>query len=170
MSLETIFGGGKDLDVFQMAARAFVLFFVTLMLVRIAGMRAFGRKSSFDTIIVIMLGAVLSRAVTGASPAIPTVVAGSVFVIVHRVLAMITARIRFAERIVKGERKPLYHHGSFEWKAMNRCGISRADLEEAVRSRTGRTTFDGVAEIDFETSGDLTVITEQPRVAARKAS
>lgn len=51
----TAFGEGRDLDTLQMAARAFVLFFVMLVLVHVAGMRAFGRKHSFGTIIVITL-------------------------------------------------------------------------------------------------------------------
>jgi uncharacterized membrane protein YcaP (DUF421 family) len=168
--IETIFGSGRDLAASQMAVRAFVLFFVTLVLVRLAGMRAFGRKSSFDAIIVIMLGAVLSRAVTGESPAVSTIAAGCVLVIVHRCLAMLTARLRPLERIVKGERTVLYRDGVFEWRAMNRAGISLADLEEAVRSRTGQNRFDEVYEIDFETSGDLTVIRKDTRVAARLAS
>jgi len=66
MSWEQLFGAGRELDALQMSARAFVLFFLMLVLVRVAGRRAFGRKSSFDTIIVITLGALLSRVVVGA--------------------------------------------------------------------------------------------------------
>src|SRR5512142_1860422 len=79
--IATVFGHGKDLNALQMSCRAFVLFFVALVLVRICGMRAFGRKSSFDTVVLVGLGTVLMRAVYGASPAIPIVCASGVLVI-----------------------------------------------------------------------------------------
>ena len=36
--INTLFGEGKDLNTLQMASRAFVLFFITLILIRLAGM------------------------------------------------------------------------------------------------------------------------------------
>jgi len=124
-------------------------------------MRSFGRKSSFDTIIVIMLGAVLSRAVVGASPLLPTVVAGAVLVVVHRLLAMVTARAPRLERLIKGEPSVLYRDGSLDHAAMLRSGISRGDLEEAVRSRAHHPAAQ-IASITMETSGKLTVGTAGP--------
>lgn len=131
--IDTVFGHGKDLNALQMSCRAFMLFFVALVLVRICGMRAFGRKSSFDTVVLVGLGTVLMRAVYGASPAIPIVCASGVLVIVHRVVAMITSRSGLAERIVKGETQIVYRHGE-----MN------------------------IDEIRLETSGELTVIEQRP--------
>lgn len=89
-----LFGEGKDLNALQMGDRAFVMFFITLFLIRLAGMRAFGQKSAFDTIIVIMVGAILSRAVTGASAFFPTVIAGAVLAVVHRLLALISVTMK----------------------------------------------------------------------------
>jgi uncharacterized membrane protein YcaP (DUF421 family) len=158
MSSDAIFGHGGDLGSLQMAARAFALFFVTLVLIRIGGMRAFGRHSSFDTAIVITLGAVMSRAVVGASPMAGTIAASTTLVVVHRVVAMITVRSKFLERIVKGRAKPLYRDGALDLDAMNRAGISRADLEEAVRRRARQPALESVSEVDLESSGELSVI------------
>src|SRR5262245_30911133 len=138
MSLHDVFGEGRDLNALQMGSRAFVLFFLMLAYVHIAGMRAFGRKSAFDTIIVITLGALLSRVVVGVSPAIPTIVAGAVFVVLHRVVAIATSAVPALEQLIKGKQTVLYRGGIFDLKAMRRAGISRADLEEAVRSKANR--------------------------------
>jgi len=165
--LEQIFGVGRDLDALQMAARAFALFFLMLVLVRATGMRAFGRKSSFDTIIVITLGAVLSRVIVGVSPALPTIAGAIVLVALHRVVAMVTAAVPALERLVKGRHRVLYRGGVFDLRAMHRAGISRADLEEAVRSRARRLRMSDVLEIHLESSGDLTVVEDTVGEARR---
>jgi uncharacterized membrane protein YcaP (DUF421 family) len=158
MSLEQLFGEGRDLDALQMASRAFVLFFLMLVLVHLAGMRAFGRKHSFDTIIVITLGALMSRVVVGVSAALPTIAACIVFVVLHRLVAVLTATVPALERIVKGKQQVLYRGGVFDLHAMRRAGISRADLEEVVRTKANRLHLSDVLEIHLESSGDLSVV------------
>ena len=158
MSLQEVFGEGRDLNALQMACRAFALFFLMLVYVHIAGMRAFGRKSAFDTILVITLGALLSRVVVGVSPAIPTIAAGAVFVVLHRLVAIVTSFSRPIERVIKGQNTVLYRGGIFDLKAMRRAGISRADLEEAVRAKANRLKLTDVLEIHLESSGDLSVV------------
>ena len=128
---------GEHLDAFQMGARAFFAFFLVIVLCRMTGMRAFGRKSSFDSVIVITLGAILSRAVVGASPVLPTVTACVVLCVLHRIVAIITARSQAFEKLVKGESEVLYRGGNFDRDTMHRTGISRADIEEAVGESNG---------------------------------
>jgi uncharacterized membrane protein YcaP (DUF421 family) len=156
--IETLFGEGQDLTALQMSLRALVLFFVTLVLVRIGGMRAFGRKSSFDTIILVSLGAVISRAIYGASPALAIVAASLVLVVVHRVVAIAASRYPRFERIIKGRSVVLFRDGEADEHTMRRAGISYTDLDEAVRTRTHERSRRDVSEIRLETSGDLTVL------------
>jgi uncharacterized membrane protein YcaP (DUF421 family) len=158
MSLDQLFGEGRDLDALQMGTRAFVLFFLMLVLVHVAGMRAFGRKHSFDTIIVITLGALISRVVVGVSPALPTIVACCVLVALHRLIAIATSLSPSLERVVKGKQVTLYRGGVFDLPAMRRAGISRKDLEEVVRTKANRLALSDVLEIHLEASGDLSVV------------
>ena len=160
--MDVIFGpiSGTDshLDALQMSARAFVLFFVILVLVRVAGVRAFGRKSSFDSAIAILLGAVMSRAVIGASPVVPIVAASTVFVVLHRLIGMLTARSKWLEILIKGRSVPLYEHGHAHDGVMVRGGISNGDLIEATRTHALHADLSRVETIYLETSGTLTVI------------
>ena len=160
--IETLFGTGKDLDALQMAARAFVMFFIALGLVRIAGMRAFGHKSAFDTIIVIVLGAVMSRAIVGASPFWATVAASTMLVVVHRILGMIAVRSPRFERVIKGSELVLYENGTFHDSAMMRAGFSRGDLVAAAR-QSGIDDFANVCTIYKEATGKLSVISYSSR-------
>ncbi len=166
--IETLFGHGKDLDALQMSMRALVLFAMTIVLIRIAGMRAFGRKSSYDSVIVIMLGAVLSRAVVGASPFWPTIAAAAMLVVAHRIIAMICARAPSFDHLIRGKHEPVFQDGVINRSALERSGISRGELEAAVRARAGKGSLHDVHEIVLESSGELTVIeresaTESPR-------
>src|SRR5688500_14278019 len=84
-----IFGQGKDLTVLQMGLRALVIFIIALIVLRIAGRRSFGMQMPIDNILVILLGAILSCAVVGASPFVPTVVAAAIIAVLHRLFALI---------------------------------------------------------------------------------
>src|ERR1700748_454064 len=88
--IHTVFGTGKDLTSLQMVCRAVLAFALTLIMIRIAGIRTFGKRSAFDNVIVIMLGSIFSRVVVGASPFIPTTLACLAFVLVHWLLGYIS--------------------------------------------------------------------------------
>src|ERR1700759_2233854 len=106
--IDTIFGHGRDLDTLQMVCRAIVAFIITLALIRIAGVRTFGKRSAFDNVIIIMLGSIFSRVVVGARPFIPTTLASLAFVLVHKFLGWLSYKSDIIGRLVKGERTSLY--------------------------------------------------------------
>jgi uncharacterized membrane protein YcaP (DUF421 family) len=156
-----LFGEGKELNALQMADRAFLMFFITLFIIRIAGMRAFGQKSAFDMIIVIMLGAILSRAVTGASAFFPTVIAGFVLAIVHRLLAVVSIYNETIGAIIKGSKTILFRNNKVIQKNMMNCSISYKDLQEEVRLILNETTMDNVEEIYMERSGKISIVKKE---------
>jgi len=157
-SILHIFGEGRDLTALQMAARAFVMFFIAVALVRIAGMRAFGRKSAFDIIVAMMLGAILSRAVTGVSPVIPTLAASVTICIIHRSLAFFNTRFRFLSSFLKGDPIVLYKDGMLMENNMRRCDISMRDLEEGLRLAGNVSSLAEVKEVRMERSGKISVV------------
>jgi uncharacterized membrane protein YcaP (DUF421 family) len=165
--LEALFGRGDHLSPLQMGVRALLTFFVALALVRVAGMRTFGRGSAFDRIVGIMLGAVLARGVVGASPYGATVVASAVIVVVHRVLAHVCLKHAGLERLLKGEHRLLYRDGVVDEHAMTRSGISRSDLLEGVRQSANVDSIEGIAAAYIESNGQITAVKKnQERSAA----
>jgi len=156
--LTTLFGHGKDLNSLQMVCRAILTFLLTLLFLRIAGVRTFGKKSAFDNVIIIMLGSIFSRVVVGASPFIPTTLASLAFVLVHSLLGWISLHNDMVGRWIKGEKSLLYSNGMEQEKNMKNARISRKDLLEAVRKELHHTDLQQVAEIYIERSGELSVI------------
>lgn len=155
---EKMFGAGTDLDVLQMTMRALAMFFIALVLIRISGRRSFGAGTAFDNIVVIMLGAILARAVVGASPFLPTVVAGLVISIVHRLLAMVAGRSHTISMLLKGRSGLLYRDGQLVEKNIRRFNLSFGDLEQGLRSAGNVSSLEEVKEIWMERSGEISVI------------
>ncbi len=156
--LEDIFGVGEDLNILQMTMRALVMFFIALILIRISGRRSFGAGSAFDNIVVIMLGAILSRAVVGASPFLPTVAAGIMISTVHRLLALLASRSHAISVLLKGRSGCLYKDGELIRKNLRRFNLSLGDIEQGLRAAGNTTTLEDVKEVWMERSGEITVI------------
>jgi uncharacterized membrane protein YcaP (DUF421 family) len=156
--IHTLFGTGKDLNSLQMVCRAIISFLITLVLIRIAGIRTFGKRSAFDNVIVIMLGSIFSRVVVGASPFVPTTLACLAFVLVHWLLGWLSVRSELIGWLVKGEKASLYKSGKINEKNMRRAMVSEKDLEESVRLRINSDDFQEVKEILIERNGDISVV------------
>jgi uncharacterized membrane protein YcaP (DUF421 family) len=156
--LHTLFGQGKDLNSLNMVCRAVVSFFLTLLLIRIAGIRTFGKKTPFDNVITIMLGSIFSRVVVGASPFIPTAMACLAFVLVHRLLAWLSLYSDTVGGWIKGEASVLYQDGQMNEQNLRASRVSKKDLAEGVRQRINEETLDHVKSIIQERSGDISVV------------
>src|ERR1035437_8466696 len=99
---ETLFGGGSDLSPLQMSLRAVAVFVLALALIRASGRRSFGQHRPFDACATVLLGAVLSRAVVGASPFWATMAAGTTLVLLHRAVGLASVRWAWFETLVSG--------------------------------------------------------------------
>jgi uncharacterized membrane protein YcaP (DUF421 family) len=156
--LHFLFGEGRNLNELQMACRAVVIILLAITFIHIAGLRTVSHKSAFDITIVIMLGAILSRAVVGVSPFLPTVTAAGVLAVVHRLLGLASLKSDMITTFVKGKKLSLYKTGEWNRKNMKRCVISEGDLMEGVRLAIHEGDLDGVEEIFMERTGEISVI------------
>jgi len=161
MNLHDLFGTGPNLTTLQMAVRSFVMFFVALALIRIAGMRIFGKKTAFDNVLSIMLGAILARGVIGATPFFSTVVASAVMIIIHKILAFLALKYVWGGKIVKGIHRPLYKDGQFNRRNMEITAISKDDIMEGVRMHLNSNSLDIVDEAFIEKNGQVSVTRKQ---------
>ncbi len=156
--IHQLFGVGKDLTTLQMSMRSLAFFFITLIFIRIGGVRAFGKKSAFDSVIVIMLGSVVARGIVGATPFGATTAASFVIVLVHRVLGWLIAKNKTFEKIIKGSHVLLYHEGQIEHSNLIKAGMSHDDLYESLRLETKAETLDKVEKAYMENNGRISFI------------
>lgn len=156
--LAQLFGEGKDLNVLQMCSRALVVFFLALIMVRVSGRRTFGNRTAFDNTLAIILGAVLSRAIAGASPFVPTVCCSLLLVLLHRLLAYASLNSSFIDRHLKGESLPLYREGQLDEENLKRSLLTQKDVMGDVRLKANVNSLSDVNEIYMETSGEVSVV------------
>lgn len=135
--VEKLFGLGDHLDALQMCLRSIAVFFLTLAMIRASGRRSFGQHRPFDACTTVLLGAVLSRAVVGASPFWATIGAGATIVCLHRLVAMACFRWGWFEILVSGNVRELAAPTGRNLEQMGKGLITQRDLDEAIRKKTG---------------------------------
>jgi uncharacterized membrane protein YcaP (DUF421 family) len=112
----------------------------------------------FDNVIVILLGAILSRAVVGASPFIPTICASLVIVLLHRLFAIIAMYSHGFGKLIKGEERVLYENGKLNDPHMRSGLISKRDLIEGLHLNGNIDTLDDAKSVFLERNGEISVV------------
>lgn len=156
-----IFGQGKNLDTLQMCSRGIMVFLITLILIRIAGRRSFGLRMPLDNIITILLGAILSRAVVGASPFLPVIICSFLVVCLHRLLSLFIVKSERFGRAIEGEKILLFTKGKFIAKNMERGLACREDIMQGIRKSALTEDMDKVENVYMERNGEISLVKKQ---------
>ncbi len=154
--VETIFGSGQGLSPGQECARAVVIFFYGYLLVRLVGRRIFARWSALDTVVAIIAGSNLSRAITGPVPLFGTMAATAVLVALHWLLAKLAIHSSLASRVLEGRAVKLGAAGVLHEDTMKKWSVSETDLAEAMR-QSGVWKVDEIEFVTLEPSGTIHV-------------
>lgn len=155
----TIYGEGKNLDLIQMVCRGVTIFFIALILIRISGRRSFGLRTPLDNVISILLGAVLSRAVVGASPLIPVTATCLTIVILHRLFGwLVTKYHKNFGRWLEGRIIMLYEHNGFKKDNMRRAMVSEEDIMQGVRKSALTDDMSEIEKVYMERNGEISAI------------
>lgn len=156
--LQNLIGpNSTDILWWQMMFRAFTVFFLALIMVRLGGTRIFGANTSFDIVLGIILGSILSRAITGNAPYFPTVASAALLVLLHWTLSRLALKSHRLGTIIKGQRTLLMENGQFINKNMTKSLITENDFMEALRTK-GNIDVSKVKFAYLERSGEISVI------------
>ncbi|HEY4075127.1 MAG TPA: YetF domain-containing protein [Herbaspirillum sp.] len=163
MFFEDYFGASDDLGILPMMIRALMIFIVTLIFLRIAGRRSFGQSTAFDLCVTVLLGAVLSRAIVGASPVFPTLAAGAVLVLAHRLIGILAARWKALDTLINGRERILIENGRKIQNEFQSALTSDKDIEQAIRKKLGDAGMDEVMRAVLERNGEITIVPYPPK-------
>ena len=157
-TLTQLFGDGEQLNILQMSDRGVVMFLVALLLIRISGRRSFGVRTPLDNIIVISLGAIMSRGVVGASPYIPVIVCCLVIVLLHRLFGWLIATSNSFGRFVEGDKIILFEKGKFNEDHMKSGLVCQEDIMQGVRKSALTEDMEIIEKVYMERNGEISSI------------
>lgn len=142
----------------QMIVRGIIVFFVGLIVIRIGGKRVFGKSAAFDIVVGIIIGSILSRAITGNAPLIPTVLTALVLVLLHKFLGYLSVIVPGMGNLIKGKEVLLVKDGKIIQDAMKGSGIGEKDLFEALRTEAKTKDLSQFKEAYLERSGEISFV------------
>lgn len=148
----------EDMNVLQICSRAAVIFLAALVIVRVANRRFMAKFSPLDVIMGFILAATLARAVNGGAPLLPSMAAGFLLVLLHRVLAAVSCRSHRAGLILKGSSVVIIQNGIVQDHVLAKHNISRHDLEQALRVEGRLKDISQVELATLERDGEISVV------------
>ena len=151
-----------DVNALQMSLRTILIYVATLAIVRVGSKRFLSQATAFDAIVAIMLGSIMSRAINGSAPFLPTLAAGVILVGLHWLIAAIAYSSNWFGTLVKGEPVLLIKDGKIHEKGMRGSSVSHRDLEEALRIESHVTDPESVRLAYLERNGGISVIPSKP--------
>ncbi|MDQ0142309.1 DUF421 domain-containing protein [Cupriavidus necator] len=157
-AMRGLVGDGDDLAWWQAGVRAAIIFASTWALLRLAGRRAFAQKTSFDLCIVLLLGAVLSRAVVGATSFAVAFAASLVLVLLHRAVGWLSSRYPGFDRATGGHALDLMRAGELDRERMTRAMLTEEDLKANLRATLQTDSFDDLGRVVLERDGKVTFV------------
>lgn len=138
--------------------RAFILYIVVLVSMRIMGKGELRELQPFDIVVTLMIAelAVLPMEDLDA-PLIHGIIAIVTLMTLQVVISFINLKSNTARRIICGKPSILIDHGKFNLEEMKHLRVNVNDIVEQVRSKG----YESIRDIDYlimETNGDISII------------
>ena len=144
-------------------ARAALVYVFLLAVFRVAGRRTLAQVTTFDLILVLILGDATQQALVGeAGTLATTVVAVATLVLFDIGLSRAKQRWPQVDLVVDGLPIPLVNRGTRQTAQMAAEGVTDDDVLTAARERHGLSRMDEVEFAVLEQSGGISVVPSRP--------
>jgi len=150
----------------QLGVRCLAFYAVAVAMVRLGDKRFLGKHTAFDVILAVILGSVVSRAITNNASILGMLAAGFMLVALHLVISKAAFHSDRFGTLVKGRARMLIRDGDVDWEAMKKSSITRQDLAGLLRTEAGTRDAAEIELAHLERSGDVSFIKKpaDPRV------
>lgn len=145
--------------------RAAAIYFVLLILFRIAGRRTLAEMTIFDFILVLIIGEATQQALLGEDFSVTNaVVVVTTLLFLDIIMSQFKQRWGLFEKLVDGVPTILVDNGRLLKDRMQRARVDERDVMEAARQLQGIERLEQIKYAVLEVSGGITIIPqEQPR-------
>src|SRR5207244_2943512 len=108
-------------------------------------------------ILLVLIGSIASRAISGTAPFFSSLLATAVLIGIHTAFSYFSCKSDAFSDLIKGNPTPIIKDGQLDQYALTRTHMSRGDLEEDLRKK-GVSDVSEVADAMLERDGILSVI------------
>ncbi len=142
----------------EFVLRGVLVYVFLLVFLRLTGKRQTGQYAPFDLVLLLILSnAVQNSMNAGDNSLIGGLISASTLMGCHVVLANLTFRFAWLERLIDGKPRVLVDQGKVHTELMHKELLSTEDLEAALRA-SGCLHLHEVECATIETNGQITVV------------
>ncbi|KRA81868.1 hypothetical protein ASD78_00925 [Lysobacter sp. Root667] len=144
--------------------RACVVYFVLLVMIRVSGKRSMGQFTSFDMLLVVLLGNAVQNALLGTDTTVGGgLILAATLIALNWGVGYVSSRSDRAERLFEGVPVVLARDGHVYREILRRELVSRADFHKAMRENDCA-EVDHIGLATLETNGHITILRRGDRV------
>jgi len=140
------------------ALYTFVIYIFLVLGFRVLGRRQLGQLTVVDLVVIIVMGSAVETALIGGNVSLPAgFVSAGTLLLADRLFALIFSRSKRLRHLLGGGPLLLVHYGHPVEEHLRRAGLTKADLEEAIRERDCA----GIADVKFavlEEDGEINIV------------
>ncbi|MDP4073451.1 DUF421 domain-containing protein [Acidovorax sp. A1169] len=142
----------------EFVLRGVLVYVFLLVFLRLTGKRQTGQYAPFDLVLLLILfNAVQNSMNAGDNSLVGGLISASTLMGCHVVLANLTFRFAWLERLIDGTPRVLVDQGKVHTELMHKELLSTDDLEAALRA-SGCLHLHEVERATIETNGQITVV------------
>jgi uncharacterized membrane protein YcaP (DUF421 family) len=139
--------------------RAAFIYFFLLIVFRIAGRRTLSEMTTFDFVLLLIIGEATEPVLLGDDP---SVVQAAIVIItllfINIAMSLIKSRWKTMEKLMDGVPTIIVEHGRLMQDRMSTARVSRDDVMEAARRMHGIERLEQIKYAIVEVSGGITIV------------
>jgi uncharacterized membrane protein YcaP (DUF421 family) len=142
--------------------RAFVVYFVLMIIFRIAGKRSMAKITTFDFILLLIVGDIVQSALLDTDHSLM----GSLLVIITIIgtdilMSILKQKSKILEKLVDGVPLIVVEDGMLIKERADKVRVDEADVMQEARKQQGLERMDQIKYAVLEVSGGITIIPKE---------
>ena len=143
-----------------------VAYVAIIFMLRVSGKRTLSKWNSFDFVVTIAFGSILSSILLSTKDSFGTgILSFGLLVLFQYILTWVSTRSSLVQKLVKAEPALLLYKGQFKHDVLKRERIAEGEVLAALRAN-GVSAIEDADAVVLETDGSFSVITNVDRSSA----
>lgn len=160
-SLQILIGSEENINMLQMCFRALAALLVLIVSLKLGHKRLLGQMAGLDYFMIIIIGSILSRTISGDSPFLATIGTAFFLVFLHWGLCFLIFRFPSVATFLKEDKRYLVKKGKCLDNELKASHITKDDLLTEMRIRLGSEDLETIKEAVLERNGKVSFICEK---------